>query len=136
MNEAGAGKELVWISRTLLDGIHHELIEQYGGSHGVNSEALVESALARPQNLLAYVPVSDLPALGASLCFGLAKNHGFLDGNKRTAFTAMAVFLRLNGLRLSVPEPEVVTAMVFLATDAWNEEHIAEWVRSHVVSLE
>ena len=102
----------------------------------MNSEALVESALAPPQNLLAYVPVSDLPTIGASMCFGLAKNHGFLDGNKRTAFTAMAVFLRLNGLRLSVPEPEVVTAMVFLATDAWNEEHIAEWVRSHVVSLE
>lgn len=124
--------EPVWITRALLDGIHHELIEAYGGSHGVISDALVDSALARPQNLLGYVPESDLASLGASLCFGLAKNHGFRDGNKRTAFTAMAVFLRLNGWRLAVPEPEVVTAMVYLATDVWSEERMGEWVRGRV----
>lgn len=128
--------EPVWISRALLDGIHHELIEQYGGAHGVMSEALLHSALDRPRNLHAYSPESDLGALAASLCFGLAKNHGFRDGKKRSAFTAMAVFLRLNGWRIIVPEPEAVAAMVYLATDAWNEDRIAEWIRSHLVPLE
>lgn len=127
--------EPVWISRALLDGVHHDLVEQYGGSHGVNSDALVDSALARPLNLLAYVPESDLSALAASLCYGVAKNHGFRDGNKRTAFTAMAVFLRLNGQRLAVPEAEAVTAMIYLATDVWSEERLAEWVRLHLVPL-
>lgn len=106
--------------RTLLDAMHTALVEQYGGSHGVNDEKLIESALARPRNLRAYVPESDLAALAASLCFGLAKNRGFRDGNKRTAFAAMAVLLRLNGWRLVAPEPEAVAAMVYLATDVWS----------------
>jgi death-on-curing protein len=127
--------EPVWISRTLLDGIHHELIEQYGGAHGVMSDALLDSALDRPRNLRAYAPESDLAALAASLCLGLAKNHGYRDGNKRAAFSAMAVFLRLNGRRIVVPEPEAVAAMVYLATDAWTEDRIAEWIRSHLVAL-
>jgi death-on-curing protein len=128
--------EPVWISRALLDAIHHELVEQYGGAHGVMSDALLGSALDRPRNLHAYTPGSDLGALAASLCFGLAKNHGFRDGNKRAAFTAMAVFLRLNGQRIVVPEPAAVAAMVYLATDAWSEERMAEWIRSHLVALE
>jgi len=127
--------EPVWISRTLLDGIHHELIEQYGGAHGVMSDALLDSALDRPRNLRAYAPESDLAALAASLCFGLAKNHGYRDGNKRAAFSAMAVFLRLNGRRIVVPEPEAVAAMVYLATDAWTEDRIAEWIQSNLVAL-
>jgi death-on-curing protein len=127
--------EPVWISRTLLDGIHHELIEQYGGAHGVMSDALLDSALDRPRNLRAYAPESDLAALAASLCFGLAKNHGYRDGKKRAAFSAMAVFLRLNGRRIVVPEPEAVAARVYLATDAWTEDRIAEWIRSHLVAL-
>ena len=105
-------------------------------SPGVNSSALVDSALARPRDLLAYAPGSDLAALAASLCLRLAKNHGFRDGNKRTAFTAMAVFLRLNGRRLAVPEAEAVAAMVYLATDVWSEERLSGWIREHTVPLE
>jgi death on curing protein len=126
-----APREPVWISRVLLDAIHEQLVERYGGLHGVNDSGLVESALSRPRNLFAYVPDSDLAALAASLCFGIAKNHGYRDGNKRTAFAAMAVFLRLNGLRLVVPEPEAVAAMICLATDAWSEARTAEWIRAH-----
>lgn len=122
-------------SRALLDSIHHELVEMYGGSHGVNNTALVDSALVRPQNLLAYVPDSDIAALAASLCFGLAKNHGFSDGNKRKAFTTMAVFLRLNSQWLVVAEPDVVTAMVYLATNAWSEDRMAQWIRAHFIPL-
>lgn len=72
MTEARSAPEPVWVSRVLLDSIHHELVEMYGGSQGVNNNALIDSALARPQNLLAYVPDSDIAALAASLCFGLA----------------------------------------------------------------
>jgi death on curing protein len=125
----------VWISRALLDAMHVGLLERYGGSHGVISETLVESALARPRTLLACAPESDLAALAASLCFGLAKNRGFRDGNKRTAFAAAAVFLRLNGQRLVVAEPEAVAAMVYLATDVWTEERMAAWLRDHLVPV-
>jgi death on curing protein len=135
VTDEDAVPEPVWISRVLLDGMHHELIEQYGGAHGVNSSALVDSALARPQNTLGYRPDSDLAALAASLCFGLAKNHGFRDGNKRTAFASTAVFLRLNGLRLAAPEAEAVTAMIYVATDVWSEERLAGWIRAHVIQL-
>ena len=133
MTGAGEAREPVWVPRSLLDAMHAALVEQYGDSHGVHDEQLVESALARPRNLFAYAPASDTAALAASLCFGLAKNHGFRDGNKRTAFVAAAVFLRLNGKRLVVPEPEAVAAMVYVATDAWNEERLAEWIRGHIV---
>ena len=135
MSAPGGGREPVWISRALLDAMHAELVERYGGAHGVSSEALIESALARPRNLLAYAPDSDLAALAASLCFGPAKNRGFRDGNKRTAFAAAAVFLRVNGQRLVVPEPEAVAAMVYLATDVWSEERMAAWFREHLVPV-
>jgi death on curing protein len=131
----GGAREPVWISRPLLDAMHAELIVRYGGAQGVNTEPLAESALTRPRNLLAYVPEADLAALAASLCFGLAKNHGFRDGNKRTAFAAAAVFLRLNGQRLVVPESEAVAAMVYLATDVWSEERMAQWLREHLVPV-
>jgi death-on-curing protein len=126
------GGEPVWITRNLLDAIHTSLIEQYGGSHGVNDERLIESALARPMNTWGYVGESTLITLAASLAFGLTKNHGFRDGNKRTAFAATAVFLRLNGFRLVAPEAEAVSAMVYLATDVWNEDRFGQWIADHV----
>ncbi|MEO8449473.1 MAG: type II toxin-antitoxin system death-on-curing family toxin [Gemmatimonadota bacterium] len=119
----------VWLTRDLLDTIHTDLIERYGGLHGIADAGLVDSAMARPANLLAYRPGSDLPVLAASLGYGLAKNHGYRDGNKRTAFVAMAVFLQLNGLWLEAPEPEGVAAMIYVATDAWDESKLSDWLR-------
>jgi len=109
-----------------------DLIEQYGGSQGINDERLIESALARPKNTLGYVPESTIVVLAASLAFGLTKNHGYRDGNKRTAFAATAVFLRLNGFRLTAPEAEAVSAMVYLATDVWSEERFGDWLNEHL----
>jgi death on curing protein len=129
-------EEPVWITRDLLDAIHSSLIEQYGGSYGVNDERLIESALARPINTWSYVPESTFVKLAASLAFGLTKNHGFRDGNKRTAFVATAVFLRLNRYRLIAPESEAVSAMVYLATDVWDEDRFAEWIMEHAESAE
>lgn len=121
----------IWISRNLLDAIHTDLIEQYGGSHGLNDDGLIESALVRPQNTWGYAPESTLVTLAASLAFGMTKNRGYRDGNKRTAFVATAVFLRLSGLRLIVPEAEAVSSMVYLATDIWSEERFGQWLDDH-----
>lgn len=129
MTRKAVPREPTWVSRVLLDAMHHALVEQYGGAHGVRDEGLIESALARPRNLLAYEPSTDAPALAAALCFGLAKNHGYVDGNKRVAFTGAAVFLRLNGLRLVAEEPEVVTTMVYVTSGEWTQAQLGEWIR-------
>lgn len=121
-----------WLTRELVDAIHDAQIAKHGGLLGVNNENLLESALARPQNLFAYVG-GDLAALAASYAFGIAKNHGYRDGNKRTAFLACYTFLGLNGLELVVPEPDAVAAMLSLATDQIDEEGFARWLRDHVV---
>lgn len=121
-----------WLDRALVDYLHDTSLALFGGLPGVNSENLVESALARPQNLFVYVG-GDLPRLAAAYAFGFAKNHGYRDGNKRTAFTSCATFLDMNGLELVVDETEALERMLELATDAVSEEGFAEWLRAHVV---
>ena len=121
-----------WLTRELVDAIHDAQIAKHGGLLGVNDENLVESALARPRNLHAYVG-GDIARLAAAYAFRLAKNHGYRDGNKRTAFLACYTFLGLNGLELVVPEPEAVVAMLALATGEVDEEGFARWVRDHAV---
>lgn len=129
---AAHDREPKWMTRSDVEYLHEKRLAQDGGLAGVNSENLIESALARPQNLYAYVG-GDLPRLAAAYAFGLAKNHGFRDANKRTAFATCAVFLYRNGLRLEVDEHDVVATMLELATDAISEEGFAEWLRAHVV---
>lgn len=124
--------EPVWLTREIVDGLHDRRIAQHGGLPGVSHDHLVESALARPRNLYAYVG-GDLPRLAAAYAYGLAKNDGYRDGNKRTAFISCYTFLGLNGLRLEADEADVVATMLELATDAISEEGFAEWVRAHVV---
>ena len=121
-----------WLDRALVDYLHDTSLAMFGGLPGVNSEDLVESALARPQNLFVYVG-GDLPRLAAAYAFGFAKNHGYRDGNKRTAFTSCATFLDMNGLELIVDETDALDRMLELATDAISEEGFAEWLRTHVV---
>lgn len=123
--------EPVWLTRALVDYLHDTSLAMFGGLPGVNSDNLVESALARPQNLFAYVG-GDLPRLAAAYAFGFAKNHGYRDGNKRTAFTACATFLDVNGFDLVVDEREALEAMLELATGTMSEEGFAEWLRAHV----
>jgi death-on-curing protein len=120
-----------WISRALLDAMHDALVRQYGGMPGVLNEGAVESALGRAPNAFAYTG-ADLAACAAAYAFGLAKNHGYRDGNKRTAFAAAATFLRLNGHDLDADEREVVETMVLLATDRVSEAEFAEWVRGRI----
>ena len=115
----------------MLDAIHEALLREHGGSSGVRDEGLLGSALARPRNKWHYGE-TDIAALAAAFAFGVAKNHGFLDGNKRTAFTAAALVLALNGLALDAPEVEVVDVVTRLAAGKLTEARLAEWIRDHV----
>lgn len=120
-----------WLNITLVLAIHADQIREHGGSPGVRDKGLLESALARPINLLSYKPKSDLASLAAAYGFGIARNHPFVDGNKRVAFQAMYVFLGLNGLRLVSDEREVVELMLALAGGDATEESLASWLREH-----
>lgn len=118
-----------WVSRELVQAIHDELLDQHGGLAGVRDDGLIHSALERPRNRWAYDEEADLFECAAAYGFGLAKNHGFNDGNKRTAFQAMYTFLGINGLRLVAEEPEAVAVMLALAEGKLSERKLAGWLR-------
>lgn len=108
--------------------LHDQSIREWGGYHGLRDEALLASALNRPRDRLAYEPETPLPRLAAAYAFGLAKNHAFLDGNKRTAWACCVIFLKINGVEVRVPAPEVVETMVALAEGRLDEAAFAVWL--------
>ena len=124
--------EPLWVSEEIVRVIHQDQIRQHGGSLGVRDENLLAASLARPRHLFAYSE-SDLFELAAAYGYGLAKNHPFIDGNKRTAFMVMYVFLGLNRYLIDVPEMEVVQMMEGLATDRETQESLAQWLRKNSV---
>jgi death on curing protein len=124
--------EPVWLNRRALELLHSESIAEHGGADGLRDEGLFESALARPQNILAYEGVTEPARLAAAYAFGLAKNHAFVDGNKRIAFIAAALFLRLNGYRLVADQAEATLVMLSVASGAFSESELADWIRKHV----
>jgi len=128
--------EPLWLTRHTVGAIHHAQIRQHGGSYGVRDEGLIASALARPQNRHGYSPHSDLPEIAAAYGYGLTKNHGFVDGNKRVGFMAMYVFLALNGLEIEAAEAEVVVLMTEVASGERSEEDLAEWLRERAIPLQ
>jgi death-on-curing protein len=123
--------EPVWMSRKVVDAIQRELIAEHGGLHGIRDEGLVDSALSKPRN----EPDADLADLAASYGFGLARNHAYLDGNKRIALAAMHVFTRRNRFAIAVSEVEEVAIMLQLAEGALTEAELAAWVREHLRPL-
>lgn len=128
--------EPLWLERSLVDAIHADQLRQHGGSHGVRDAGLIESALARPRQRWGYQPETDLAALAAAYGYGLARNHGYVDGNKRIAYMAMYVFLGLNDTEIEAPEPEVVALMVEVASGERSEEELAEWLRRSTVPFD
>lgn len=121
---------IVWIDRALALAIHERQLAEHGGSVGVRDEALLESALARPQQLYAYGdPPPDVAALATSLAYGMARNHPFVDGNKRTAHVCYRVFLALNDARLDASGEEKYAQMIGLADGSLPEADFAEWLR-------
>ena len=124
-------KEPRWLTAAAIYGIHEELIAEHGGSSGVRDQGLLESALARPQNLLAYGDPS-LAEMAAAYAFGIVRNHPFVDGNKRTALMAAYVFLGLNGQRLVAPEAEAVVMTREMASGACGEAEYATWLAGNL----
>ncbi len=118
-----------WLPKDAVVAIHAELINEHGGSHGTRDEALLESALSRPQNLAAYGEKPSLHNLAAAYAFGIARNHPFVDGNKRTALMAAYVFLHMNGVRLAAPEVDAVLTMTELAAGHLSETELAAWFK-------
>ncbi len=123
-----------WILFETVISIHQIILAEHGGSTGIRDLSLLESALARPKQRYAYQPESTLFELAASYSFGLAKNHPFVDGNKRTSLTVGILFLELNGLSFHAPEPETVIAFENLASSLFSELELADWFRLHSAS--
>ncbi|MCH1908366.1 type II toxin-antitoxin system death-on-curing family toxin [Stenotrophomonas sp. Y6] len=122
-----------WISKPLALAIHDRQLAEHGGGIGVRDDALLDSALARAQQLHAYgEPPPDLADLAASLAYGLARNHPFVDGNKRTAHVCYRVFIALNDGQLTATDEEKYIAMLGLAEGATSEAEFAAWLRPRI----
>lgn len=125
-----------WISKPALMLLHGESLAEHGGGEGLRDEGLLDSALARPLNVLAYADPAappDVAALAASYGVGLAKNHPFVDGNKRAAFLAVGLFLYLNGYRLRATQSDATLTMLAVAAGDLTEDAFATWLRAHTV---
>lgn len=122
--------EPLWLSVEMVQDIHSEQLAQFGGPDGIRDSGLLESALARPINRFLYGE-TDLWVLAACYAFGIAKNHPFIDGNKRVAFLSMMTFLRLNDVWFAPPEPDVTAAILALAAGEVDEDGLARWIRDN-----
>jgi death on curing protein len=118
-----------WLATVVVTAIHDEAIYEFGGLAGIRDSGLLESALDRPRNRLAYEPKSTLFERAATLCVGIVKNLPFIDGNKRTALLATRAFLFLNGYVLEPTEEDEVLTMVAVADSSLSEQQFADWLR-------
>lgn len=121
-----------WVNKTALQLLQAETLVEHGGLEGLRDEGLLDSALARPRNLHAYGQVEDPALLAAAYAVGIARNHPFVDGNKRAAFLALGLFLALNGWRLVVDEAGATRAMFDVASGELSEPDLAAWIRQHL----
>jgi len=126
---------VVWVEESVVLALHEEHLAEHGGAVGIRDRGLLESALFRARNLASYDD-PDLPALAAAYGFGLARNHPFIDGNKRTAFTVTELFLALNGQELVADDPSCVVTMLRLAEGSLSETEFADWIRANTKPME
>ncbi len=120
----------IWLSRQLILAIHDEQLAEHGGALGIRDEGLLESALARPLNRAGYGD-PDIAELGALYAIAITRNHPFLDGNKRTAFAALFIFLSLNGMEFEPPEVDATMAVLRLAAGEMSDDEFIRWVRDN-----
>lgn len=123
-------KRWAWVDKRALLLLHDESLAEHGGAAGIRDEGLLASALARPLNLVAYGQ-PDVHALAAAYGVGLAKNHPFVDGNKRAAFLATGMFLALNGWRLTATQFDATTVVLRVAASDIDEPAFADWLRAN-----
>jgi death on curing protein len=125
---------ITWITTAVVLAIHDAQIVEHGGSEGLRDHNLLESALARPRNLFAYgSPRPDLAALAAAYAFGIARNHAFIDGNKRTSLVATQTFVNLNGMDLAADDAEMLQVWSDLGAGNLSEEALADWIRKKLI---
>jgi death-on-curing protein len=124
-----------WLDLRIVLDFHAEQLALFGGADGIRDLGLLESALGRPQNKFAYGE-TDLAALAAAYGFGIARNHPFVDGNKRTALASMIVFLNLNELALAAPQEAATAIVLSLAAGEITEDILARWIADHLRPLE
>ncbi len=120
-----------WIDRQVLLLLHDESLAEHGGASGVRDEGLLDSALARPLNSSLYEE-TDVAALAAAYGMSLAKNHAFIDGNKRAAFLAVGLFLAINGYRLLANQADATLTMLSVAAGNMDQAAFADWIRQHI----
>ncbi|WP_035983557.1 type II toxin-antitoxin system death-on-curing family toxin [Leptospira meyeri] len=124
-----------WLNKKIAEAIHLDQIKQHGGSLGIRDEGLLESALDRPKNTYYYQPKSTIFELASSLGIGIAKNHPFIDGNKRTSFLLMYVFLATNGFKIETSENDVVHIMLKVADGSVKEPELANWLEKNSIPV-
>ncbi|MFL5259457.1 MAG: type II toxin-antitoxin system death-on-curing family toxin [Hyphomicrobiales bacterium] len=118
-----------WLTRDMVEAFHRESLARFGGADGLRDEGLLESALARPENIHPYEPEADTFRLAAAYCAGVVRNHPFIDGNKRTGILSAVVFLALNGIEVALEEISIVTTVFGLAAGEVDEDALAGWLR-------
>jgi death-on-curing protein len=122
--------EPVWLSAELVIAVHDKQLREFGGPPGIRDSGMLESALDRPRNRWAYEG-AELAELAAAYAYGIARNHPFVDGNKRAALLALVVFLDLNGIDFDVPEAEIAAIILALAAGEVGEDGLARWIRDN-----
>lgn len=125
-----------WIEIQTVLAIHKDQIAEHGGAPGVRDQGLLESALSRPKNRALYEEAASLPRLAASYAYGLARNHSFVDGNKRVALSVAGVFLMINGHRLDATDREAERMTFGLAAGEVSESEFANWIERNMVRIE
>lgn len=127
-------KEPIWLLDAIVTAIHNRQLAEHGGLEGVRDPGMLSSALARPKNAFAYSqPQPDLSSLAAAYAFGIAKNHPFVDGNKRTAYVVCRTFLKLNGHDIEATEIEKYQTFLAVAEATIDESELTQWIRSKLV---
>lgn len=124
-----------WMAEETVLTLHREQLDEHGGGDGVRDMGLLQSALARPQNAFHYNQVNSLAKLAACYGFGIAKNHAFIDGNKRTAYVVMRAFLVLNGFDINATKEEKYLTVYDLAQGELTEEQLSNWLESKLYQL-
>ncbi|HKO10379.1 MAG TPA: type II toxin-antitoxin system death-on-curing family toxin [Acidobacteriaceae bacterium] len=123
-------REIRWVSEEVVLAVHNEQIEEHGGARGLRDASLLSSAITRPRNVAAYGSDPDLADLAAAYAIGIARNHPFVDGNKRTAIVVAAgVFLPVNGYELNAANKDLVRTMLLVADGSMQEQELAAWFR-------
>ena len=124
-----------WVSKRAVLALHGEQLAEHGGSDGLRDEFLLDSALAKPQNVFVYAESSDLFRLAASYAYGIARNHAFVDGNKRAALVVSILFLNRNGWDIAASKKDEYETFLHLADGSLSEEELTAWFTSHAVPL-